>query len=215
MMTTAPVILAYAAHDVTAPRSRRWRLLWAATLLPAAVAPFLTFSWSTSPLDVLRMDLFDSGGETGLVCAALGFLIVYPLSMWRIRMALVRPPGVVERPLMMPLALLCNAPLLIILMLGMPQLFSDGTRHDYTVMLMIVAGIAAGVVVAMLCRRTSPSASIDALMLGGYITNALLCLLEFSENVGTGYWLTVVSCAMMIPQLVLLPQAAQRRLYAG
>ena len=215
MDAPARPILAYAAPADAPKRWRRWIAL--ALTIPAAVVPFLPFTYDTSPYNAASEFFREWFSDLEIVCAGLSFFIVLPLIAWRLRILLWRAPRITELRLAAIVAMLCHVPAIYLLVEFCPNLLKPEPDYFLGVAALstMLICILAGMIIAWRCRRTRSTAAVDALLLGPYLANAAFCLFAFYQDPQIGYWLTTIATTAFAVQLVMIPISARRRIHAA
>jgi hypothetical protein len=216
----APLVLPYATAQRDPARQRVWQILAALSLLPALIAPFVAFTFHTSPYDAAR-EIFSSGtlfgSEFPLECLGLSFFIIYPLLAWRLRRMLWRRARGMELGIALAGALVAIAPACIVAGYILFEVVRSIIAHDSKIVPMewlslfgLVGILAGGGTMAIRIRRRDGAVAIDALLIGAYLANAAFCLLAFHDDADVGDWLTLSAAAILAVQFALLPAAARR-----
>jgi hypothetical protein len=213
----APLVLAYAPAQGVSARDRFWQFLSALWLLPALVAPFLPFTWHTSPYDAAR-EFYGThfGSDFPLVCVGLSFFLIYPMLGWRLRRLLWRRAGTTELFIALAGALVAAAPIFIVAGYMMLEVVRWITERqipidaiEWASLIGLMGGLAAGMVMAIRLRRRDGAVAMEALLVGAYLANVVLCLLSFCRDPDVGYWVTLAATAVLAVQFARLPAAAR------
>lgn len=204
---SAPMLLQYA---VPAPRStQRVRLVFLLLTLPGAVVPFVSFTYSVSPLHAVS-ELPSSDGfidHAAIFMCGCSFFLVFGLIGWKLRLLLGSRPSKWEVFGARAAAFIGTVPVATLFLLGLQELIRSGADADgqlIAALSAIFALIMAGSWIAHRQRRRELMGSIDAMLIGPYLANAAFCLLAFWRDPELGYWLTVPVAIALAAELVLL-----------
>jgi len=219
MLPAAPAILLdYQIPQTAVRRTPRWlNAVLLSLLFPAAVVPFVSFTYDISPLSALYeigqriSDLRDSLLVIALISAPFfaGIVIVF----WQLR-ALIRQPF--SKPERIFAFWTAGASTLLTLGFcgyGMWQMLHNGFDSEGVTFECIGLGVLlAGAVLLWISRRMG--AGIDELaslaMNPAYLANAIICLVGFKDNPQAGWWLTLWCAVVMSGQTLLIPILAFR-----
>jgi hypothetical protein len=173
--------------------TRRTERLVLLGMLPAAVAPFVAFTYTYVPLAVTLED-----GPSGFALLAAPFLLGVPLVVWQVRRCFARPSAPWERKIVHALATVSALTSLLFIC----QLAGDPTLHGRLVALPVP--IACGALLWWLLRNASAEEIPTAALALAYLTQVALPLLVFSSEPAVGWWLTLVAAIVVIAQLTLI-----------
>jgi hypothetical protein len=202
--SSAPQVLSYAAPaNVAAPRWPPLRIAQLVLGLPALAAPFVTFTFNTSPLECVRSWPRDFEDAT-LFLIGCSFFAAFPIVGWQVRrLAWRTPPGPGERAALGLVALIATLPAALVVARMLMELGNhlNGSieihiGETFLMLASTVAPFAAGVALAVVrARRGRWLAAWETLLVAGFLSNAALCLLSFHSDPELGYWLTVSATA--------------------
>jgi hypothetical protein len=176
--------------------------------LPALVTPFVSFTYNTSPLEVVDDPPRWGSGEWILYLVALPYFFAFPILLWKARrLVFAITPGRGEQRAVLLSAIGLMIPTLIVLgemVSDLPQLIREG-KFDSALMLSVAfitlfAGFAAA---AWRCRCGDWLGGIEVLLIIGYLSNAGMTLLAFHDRPELGYWLTVPVAASFAAEMLL------------
>jgi hypothetical protein len=175
-------------------------LLLLLALLPAAVVPFVAFTEGLSPLKVTAENYRDCG------LLAAPFFLGVPLPLWHLRRVLVaRPRAKWERWL----AYVFSGAAIASYLGFMAMLFSD----LYHFMGIVLMGLSVAAICFSLLRwllKRAPAEEIpSATFAVAYLMVVALPLLVFGYSPRRiGWWLTLLACAGLVVQLVIIARRA-------
>src|SRR5688500_7955130 len=172
------LFLNYAARPERRGRWPGMRVALFILSLPALVTPFLSFTWGTSPLDVIE-DVPGWNSEWPLYLLALTFFASFPILLWKARrLAWATPPGRWETRALAVVALIVTVPAVMVvgrMLWEVRQTMRAGNmRGDETVMLSLAVVVLAGglILSAWRWRRRGLLFGIETSLVVGYVTVA-------------------------------------------
>jgi len=202
VQTVTPILSYAAPADAPATRWTPMRVAQLVLALPGLVAPFVVFTFNTSPLDCLRD--WDGFGQPTFFLLGCSFFAAFPIVAWQIRqLARAAAPTPWERVTLAIVALTTLVPVTVIvtiMLYGFARhllLLEADLRWDEVLILFTgLAPLITGVALSIARRRRGRiTAAIETLLVTGYLTNAAMCLLAFHADPELGYWLTVSATA--------------------
>ena len=193
--------------------TRRWtplQIILFVLALPAVVTPFVSFTWRTSPLEVVSDTPSLTGSNWPLFGVGLSFFAAFPILLWKSRRLLwATPPARWERRVLAVVAVVVTVPAFAVIatmLWELPQAVREGNfRSDgigtFGVALVTFAG--GLILAAMRWRRRNLLAGLETLLLVGFLANAAMCLFAFHDDPEFGYWLTVPVAASFAAEMLL------------
>jgi hypothetical protein len=178
--------------------------------LPALLTPFVSFTYGTSPLDVLReLPSYDS--EWTLYFIGATFFAAFPIVLWKARRFAwpAPPPGRRQTRALAGVALIVTAPAIIVvarMLREVPQMMRGGNfRGEEIIMLSLalITLVGGTVLSGWRWRRRGLLAGAETLLVVGYVTITAMCLYAFHDGPQLGYWLTVPATASFAAEALL------------
>jgi hypothetical protein len=206
----SPPIATFALeYSRTSPAScsRFIRAILLSATLPAAITPFLQFTWSTSPLDVIRDITYatvhqspDLGMPFGLIAGP--FFIGTILFLWQLRLLVWPRTSKAERVIMLSLAGTSALLTVGFFAMGIHDALNGG-RAPSSDFWIVGSGqfilLLAGVLLLWLRKRGGSGNSLASLALhAAYLANAGICLLGFFHDYDAGAWLTLIAVPLLL-----------------
>jgi hypothetical protein len=208
----APLLLSYAEGSARRRPSSPLRLGLFVLSLPALVTPFVSFTWGTSPVDVVEGGW---DGEWPLYLMALTIFAGLPIVLWKARrLAWAMPPARWETRVLAVAAVIVTLPAVVIvgrMLWDTGEMMAErNLGGDELLMLSLaVVALAGGLFLsAWRWRRRGLLFGLETCLVVGYVTVAVMCLLAFHEWPETGYWLTVPVTASLGAEMLLPPPPA-------
>jgi hypothetical protein len=195
-----PPVLSYAAPQDQPTPWTPLRIAQLALGLPGLAAPFVGFTFGTSPLDCVR-SWPDDVDDSIFFLLGSAFFTAFPIVAWQIRrLALAAAPRRWERATLATMAVITLLPPTLIVLQMLVQLarsWEAAVLWDAgPTLLSGIAPLAAGVALWIVRRRRGRAiAAMETLLVTGYLANAAMCLLAFHTDPELGYWLTVSATA--------------------
>jgi hypothetical protein len=205
------------AEDAAAP-SRLPRAAFLIGSLPLVVVPFVNFTWSVSPADVVR-GVLTSGASVdqdvllGLLAAP--FFLGIPIFLWQARL-LVSPAAATstEQRVARWLAATSGGMTLGFFAYGVFRMIRDGNPGpDFAITVPGPLVIAAGTALLWWVRRAGLPArlAVTTALHTAYLANAVVCLVGFADDPRIGWWLTLVGTAVLTSELAVTCTVERRR----
>ena len=204
----APV-LGY-AEPATPMRRSVWSAVFFIASLPALAAICLDFTYSTSPLDVLKEFALNAregsiGTEWGLTLVALPFTLAVPVALWHLRVLIVPGTTRAERATAYVLAALCAAMTTFMAFAA----FWD-RPNDWGDRLRMASGIpvlgAGAIAIRYAWKRSAATPHVPAViaMIAAHAANAIMLFFIFAGDAKVGYVVTVVAVALHAAEAIVL-----------
>jgi 4-amino-4-deoxy-L-arabinose transferase-like glycosyltransferase len=223
MSNLAPIPLQYAAP---APRGRERRtsdVVFLLLMLPALVAPFVSFTYDVSPVEAASYlpeyppRILSLEGEWTIVLLGYSFFIAFPILVWKMLRLFAPMARRWELRVARIASLLGAAPIVLVVTAMVIDRFGN-TSLDVSVLAIPLAALAAGGVLVVWTQRCrDPSDAIKVMLVTPYLANAALCLYAFHESSShetpqLGYWLTALAAAIFTIELAMMipPPRADR-----
>src|SRR5438552_2560620 len=197
----------------TPASSSRWlRVVFLLAALPAAVTPFPSFTFNTSPADVavefVQMIVHrhnDSGWPLILIAAPFFGGIV--ISVWQIRLLVRSPATKSERLILLSLAAVSALMTVMFFAIGTGEMIREG-RAPSSDFWATAAGpgviIVALFLLAWLRRRASGENLVSIALSAAWLANAAICLIAFMREYDPGGWVTLVATPLLLFNVILL-----------
>ena len=212
-MTRVQPIAPLVALDYASPldarparRAVRRRVALLALALPGLVVPFVNFTYSITPLEVVT-DLLSGwlSGEPMIYLLASSYFAAIPIVAWQVRrLAWSATPRRWERVMLFIVAGIATAPATGVVGLMIYQVADDvrastqpSVDGEAIVMTMCgLAPLALGLALsAWRWRCGKRLAAAESLLVTGYLANAAVCFFAFHDNPDPGYWLSLAPTA--------------------
>ncbi len=183
------------------------KLLYPILTIPGVVALFLSFTYSTSPWDVIREEVFtrDSSSRLQLFYVSFPFFLSIPICLWSIRILFnnqLSKAEIVTAYLLATFALISN------LFITIPAI--DELEEIYDILTLFITWISvlfSILIVANNMRRLVPQViNVPISLHLAYLPNAIFCLLVFSDDGGLekGAYLVIFTSIVYIAKIVSL-----------
>jgi hypothetical protein len=180
--------------------------------LPLAVAPFVSFTWSISPIYAVQeaFRMFRSGPSGDVIflglLAAIFFLGI-PIVLWQLRLLIWPRTTMPERVLAYALGALAG--LMSCVFVGrwlIEAIRYWPSAYDWLTVLSSPFVLIAGGVLLWFARRSHPPASTmpTICLHAPYLANAVLCLLGFWDRRDPGWWLTAFGSSGLLAELFFI-----------
>jgi hypothetical protein len=219
-----PPVLAYAPPDTRGAKDHAaLRALVLVGCVPLVVAPFLSFTYSTSPVSVVAEGLMlmyrgELDRDLLLMNLAAVFFLGFPIVVWQLLLLISSSFGRIVHGVFRILAAVCVALTFPFLIISMMEDYQYGNFwHDWQIevvpwiTLLIMAG--AGWLVR---RRMTRNQFTSMCLIGGYLPNAFLCFAGFPSRDGGQYFAMVGCVALALEWAWILINARCRpALFAG
>ena len=179
--------------------------------LPGLVVPFVSFTYSTSPLDAVT-DIPQFGSDMWVFFSlGLTYFFGLPILLWKARrLIFTGPPAQPQRRTLLAVSIVITMPALFVvawMCRDVPPLIKEG---DFTGEMALMLSVALSSLFASIgaCmwrwrRRRDALAATEALLVAGYLTNAAMTLLAFHDQPELGYWLAIPVAASFAAELFL------------
>ncbi len=178
--------------------ARRERVAALVLALPGVVAPFLSFTYHISPLKTIVE--FGSGR---LWVLGAPFFLAMPIAAWQVRRCAVGRLSPIEIALAYFFATAAMLPVLV----GTAIALSDSELPP--LVLVVLAGLGGVVganvllLVRNLVRRVPNQVTAEVFLLGGYMPNAVLCLLGLAHDWNVGAYVVLIACIAYLLTIIL------------
>ncbi len=218
----APIpVLNYDGPRESDKPTRRGAILFLILMIPAAITPFVSFVWSTSPLDVLQV-IFNEIGRGGfpprewqLMLLAAPFFAALPLIAWKGRLVFARATSSGLRTAMWIIAacFACVPPALIIYVVYLAIAEDDVDKSMWYFGAGLAVFVLYACLAAFLAWRRRREHAITMAFYAGYLANAIICLGLFKNDwtLQAGYHLTGLTVVVMVVDTIGAMVAARSR----
>jgi hypothetical protein len=210
----SPLLLDYQAGNALERRTPRWlHALLLILLLPAAVVPFIAFTYDISPLSALWEigQMVQRGSDQNdlwlIAFLAAPFFAGLMIVFWQLRLLIRQLCSRTGRTVAFSVAGVSALMTLLFCGMGLWKMAHEGFDSESATF----EGIGFGVLLLgggcfWLARRFRASGDELAMisMHASYLANAILCLFAFKSSRPLGWWMTMWACAVMVGHTALI-----------
>ncbi|HEY7090101.1 MAG TPA: hypothetical protein VH518_18535 [Tepidisphaeraceae bacterium] len=187
---------------------------------PLLVAPFVSFTWDTSPLaattEIISSSEVRVTEEMFLGLLGVPFFLGIVIVLWQLRLIIRPRTAIAERVIAYTLAgITATIPLLFASFIVWQVIAEDDT-WDVRMLLLLIPPLllVAGAMLLWLVRRSKPARHVTSSICldVAYLSNATFCVAIFASDRDIGWWLTAIgSCGLIAELVYIFVRAFQRR----